>query len=60
MAINNAKFRKPVTPGDQLMMEVTMTGKRFNTFAMSAKAYVDGGLVAEAELSAAIVDTLPA
>lgn len=60
MAINNAKFRKPVIPGDQLMMEVTMTGKRFNTFAMSAKAYVDGGLVAEAELSAAIVDTLPA
>ncbi|MFM7544099.1 MAG: bifunctional UDP-3-O-[3-hydroxymyristoyl] N-acetylglucosamine deacetylase/3-hydroxyacyl-ACP dehydratase [Ignavibacteria bacterium] len=60
MAINNAKFRKPVIPGDQLMMEVTMTGKRFSTFAMSAKAYVDGGLVAEAELSAAIVDTLPA
>lgn len=60
MAINNAKFRKPVIPGDQLMMEVTMTGKRFNTFAMSAKAFVDGGLVAEAELSAAIVDSLPA
>ena len=60
MAINNAKFRKPVIPGDQLMMEVTMTGKRFNTFAMSAKAFVDGSLVAEAELSAAIVDSLPA
>ncbi|MFM8281035.1 MAG: bifunctional UDP-3-O-[3-hydroxymyristoyl] N-acetylglucosamine deacetylase/3-hydroxyacyl-ACP dehydratase [Bacteroidota bacterium] len=60
MAINNAKFRKPVIPGDQLMMEVTMTGKRFNTFAMSAKAFVDGALVAEAELSAAIVDSLPA
>ena len=60
MAINNAKFRKPVIPGDQLMMEVTMTGKRFNTFAMSAKAFVDGGLVAEAELTAAIVDSLPA
>jgi len=60
MAINNAKFRKPVIPGDQLVMEVTMTGKRFNTFAMSAKGYVGDTLVAEAELSAAIVDTLPA
>jgi UDP-3-O-[3-hydroxymyristoyl] N-acetylglucosamine deacetylase/3-hydroxyacyl-[acyl-carrier-protein] dehydratase len=60
MGINNAKFRKPVIPGDQLVMEVTMTGKRFNTFAMSAKAYVADILVAEAELSAAIVDTLPA
>ncbi|MGA1249353.1 MAG: bifunctional UDP-3-O-[3-hydroxymyristoyl] N-acetylglucosamine deacetylase/3-hydroxyacyl-ACP dehydratase [Candidatus Kapaibacteriota bacterium] len=60
MAINNAKFRKPVIPGDQLVMEVSLTGKRFNTFAMSAKAFVDGALVAEAELSAAIVDSLPA
>ena len=32
----------------------------FNTFAMSAKGYVGDTLVAEAELSAAIVDTLPA
>ncbi|MFM8840843.1 MAG: bifunctional UDP-3-O-[3-hydroxymyristoyl] N-acetylglucosamine deacetylase/3-hydroxyacyl-ACP dehydratase [bacterium] len=59
MAINNAKFRKPVIPGDQLIIEVTMTGKRFNTFAMSAKAFVDDVLVAEADLSAAIVDKLP-
>ena len=56
MGINNAKFRKPVIPGDQLVMEITMTGKRFNTFALSGKAYVNNVLVAEADLSAAIVD----
>lgn len=56
MGINNAKFRKPVIPGDQLVMDVTMTGRRFNTFALRAKAFVGGQLVAEADLTAAIVD----
>jgi beta-hydroxyacyl-ACP dehydratase FabZ len=56
MGINNAKFRKPVVPGDQLVFEVKMLRQRMNTFQMEAKALVMGELVAEAELMAAIVD----
>lgn len=56
MAINNAKFRKPVTPGDQLVLDVKMTARRFNTISLHADAYVGETLVAEADLSAAIVD----
>lgn len=54
--INNAKFRKPVVPGDQLVFEVSLTSKKFNIFAFKAKAFVLGNLVAEAELQAALVD----
>jgi len=56
MAINNAKFRKPVIPGDQLVMELVMKSKRFNTYSFEGKAYVQGELVAQADLQAAIVD----
>lgn len=55
MGINNCKFRKPVIPGDQLIFEVRQTGKRFNTFTFAAKATVDNVLVAEAELTVALV-----
>lgn len=54
--MNNVKFRKPVTPGDQVFFDVTMTRQRFNIFTLQAKALVAGELVAEAELTAAIVD----
>jgi UDP-3-O-[3-hydroxymyristoyl] N-acetylglucosamine deacetylase/3-hydroxyacyl-[acyl-carrier-protein] dehydratase len=56
MAINNAKFRKPVTPGDQLILELTMTSRKSRLCQMAGKAYVDGTLVAEAEMMATIVD----
>jgi UDP-3-O-[3-hydroxymyristoyl] N-acetylglucosamine deacetylase/3-hydroxyacyl-[acyl-carrier-protein] dehydratase len=56
MAINNAKFRKPVTPGDQLVFELTMTNRKSRVCLMVGKAYVDGTLVAEAEMMASIVD----
>jgi 3-hydroxymyristoyl/3-hydroxydecanoyl-(acyl carrier protein) dehydratase len=56
MGINNAKFRKPVVPGDQLILDVTLVGKRFNTIAFHATAYVGDHLVAEADLQAAVVD----
>lgn len=58
MGINNAKFRKPVVPGDQLVLEVLLTSRRSKTFVVSCKAYVDGNVVAEAELMAAVVDRL--
>ncbi len=56
MGINNAKFRRPVVPGDQLVFEVTLKSKRFNTFSLSGRATVNGTLVAEADLSIAVVD----
>ncbi|MBX3043750.1 MAG: bifunctional UDP-3-O-[3-hydroxymyristoyl] N-acetylglucosamine deacetylase/3-hydroxyacyl-ACP dehydratase [Candidatus Kapabacteria bacterium] len=56
MGIKNAKFRKPVFPGDQLIMEVKLVSKRFNTYLFDSKAYVDGSLVTESEFQAAIVE----
>ncbi len=56
ISMDNIKFRKPVVPGDRLVMEVIMTQRRFNTFTLEAKAYVDDKLVAEAQLRAAVVD----
>jgi UDP-3-O-[3-hydroxymyristoyl] N-acetylglucosamine deacetylase/3-hydroxyacyl-[acyl-carrier-protein] dehydratase len=58
MSINNAKFRRPVIPGDQLVFEVEMVSRRSKICQMQGKAYVDGQLAAEAELSAAIVDRI--
>jgi beta-hydroxyacyl-ACP dehydratase FabZ len=54
--IENAKFRKPVRPGDQLRFEMQMVKFRAPMCKMSGKAFVDGALVCEAELSAALVD----
>jgi len=56
MSINNAKFRRPVVPGDQLVFELKMVNRKSKVCVMSGKAFVDGQLVAEAELMASIID----
>lgn len=56
MAINNVKFRKPVVPGDQLILDVEMMSRRSKIIQIRGKAYVDGTLVAEGEFTAAVVD----
>jgi len=56
MGIDNAKFRRPVTPGDQLVFELTMRTRKTRICQMSGKAFVDGHLVAEADMMASIVD----
>ncbi len=56
MQINNAKFRKPVFPGDQLFLEIEMTNKKSKVIIMNGKAFVNDNLVAEAEFMAGIVD----
>ncbi|NUN70949.1 MAG: 3-hydroxyacyl-ACP dehydratase FabZ, partial [Bacteroidetes bacterium] len=56
MGINNAKFRKTVHPGDQIVYEVTMKSRRSKICQIDGKAYVDGQLVCEAEMMATIVD----
>jgi len=55
MAIKNAKFRRPVFPGDTLIYEVEMVERRSKYCTMYGRAYVDSKLVAEAEMMAAIV-----
>ena len=55
MAINNAKFRKPVVPGDQLRLEVEVGKVRSKTGMVNARALVDGAVVAEGELMFAFV-----
>ena len=58
MAIDKAKFRKPVLPGDQLVFELTMVSRKSKICQMKGKAFVDGTLVAEAEMMASIVDRM--
>ncbi|MBO6674400.1 MAG: 3-hydroxyacyl-ACP dehydratase FabZ [Rhizobiales bacterium] len=55
MTIDNAKFRKPVIPGDVLHYEVTKVRQRANIWKFAAVAKVDGAKAAEAEISAMIV-----
>jgi len=50
--IEKARFRKPVVPGDQLEMEVTVIRSRGPLWKMNAVARVGGEIAAEAELSA--------
>jgi len=53
--INNAKFRKSVVPGDQLIMEIELANHRRNFVNMKGKATVDGKVVCELDASSAIV-----
>ncbi|MCP4404800.1 MAG: 3-hydroxyacyl-ACP dehydratase FabZ [bacterium] len=48
--INNAKFRKPVTPGDQLRMEIKITRMRKTSLKVHGTAYIGQELAAEADL----------
>lgn len=52
VGIDNAKFRKPVLPGDVLRLELELITKRRGIYTFNGKATVDGKLVAQAELKA--------
>jgi len=54
--IDSAKFRKPVVPGDQLRLELTVLKLRQRYIKLWGEAHVDGVLVAEAEISSSLVD----
>jgi 3-hydroxyacyl-[acyl-carrier-protein] dehydratase len=56
MTIDNAKFRKPVVPGDRLEIRVTKIKRRGNLSKYACVATVDGNKVAEAEVTAMIVN----
>ncbi|MFA5145541.1 MAG: bifunctional UDP-3-O-[3-hydroxymyristoyl] N-acetylglucosamine deacetylase/3-hydroxyacyl-ACP dehydratase [Candidatus Omnitrophota bacterium] len=57
MTINNIKFRKVVTPGDQLVLDVVAGKMKSRTGQVHGKALVDGKVVTEADLMFAIVDS---
>lgn len=56
MAIDKAKFRRPVVPGDQLRLEVVPIRKGASVWKMRGEAFVDGQVAAEAEFLATITD----
>ncbi|WP_423601017.1 3-hydroxyacyl-ACP dehydratase FabZ [Roseateles sp. MS654] len=48
--IDNARFKRPVEPGDQLILEVTLDRAKAGIYKFGAKALVGGDVVAEAGL----------
>ena len=56
MALDNVKWRRPVTPGDQIRFEVEVIQIRGRTAKMKGVGTVDGQVVAEAEMLARVVD----
>ncbi len=52
--IDGARFRRPVEPGDQLILEADLLRIKAGIFKFKGRALVDGELVAEAELTCAI------
>ena len=56
MTIDNARFRKPVTPGDQLIIEVIKVRRRGPAWKFKGRCLVEGIVVSEANFSAMIVN----
>jgi len=54
--IDNCKFRRPVVPGDQLRLEVTVIAHKGPLWKMHGEAKVDGATVAKADVTATIPD----
>jgi 3-hydroxyacyl-[acyl-carrier-protein] dehydratase len=56
MGIDEARFRKPVVPGDRLELEVVVTRQKGSVWKQRGTARVDGQIVAEAEFMAMLAD----
>jgi 3-hydroxyacyl-[acyl-carrier-protein] dehydratase len=56
MAIDNARFRKPVFPGDRIELHVEVVKRKGAIWKEKGTAIVDGEVVAEAEFMAILVD----
>jgi 3-hydroxyacyl-[acyl-carrier-protein] dehydratase len=59
VAIDNARFRRPVVPGDQLIVEVIVVAFRGDFCKLTGRATVNGELAAEATLMCKMVDREP-
>ena len=53
LGIDNARFKRPVVPGDQLILEISITANRRGIWKFSGSAKVDGKVAAEAQLMCA-------
>jgi len=53
--VDNVKFKKPVVPGDQLILKSVFLKKKMNIWFMTGEAFVDGELVARADFKLATV-----
>jgi 3-hydroxyacyl-[acyl-carrier-protein] dehydratase len=56
MSIERAKFRKPVVPGDQLRLDVSILQHRGSVWKFSGNALVEDKIAAEAEFTAMVAD----
>ncbi len=56
MSIERTKFRKPVVPGDQLRLEVSILQSRGNVWKFTGNAFVEDKVAAEAEFTAMVTD----
>jgi 3-hydroxyacyl-[acyl-carrier-protein] dehydratase len=56
MAVDRARFRRPVIPGDTVYYKVKKIRNRGKVWRFGAQAVVDGNVVAEGEVSAVIVE----
>ncbi|MBI1966840.1 MAG: bifunctional UDP-3-O-[3-hydroxymyristoyl] N-acetylglucosamine deacetylase/3-hydroxyacyl-ACP dehydratase [Gemmatimonadetes bacterium] len=56
MSLDHVKFRRPVVPGDQIRFELEMLQFRGKTCRMKGQGFVDGQMVAEAEMMAMVID----
>jgi 3-hydroxyacyl-[acyl-carrier-protein] dehydratase len=54
MGMDKVRFRKPVRPGDQLLIKAQLMKQKGTIFKIKAEAFVEGQLVAEAELLATL------
>ena len=54
MGMDKVRFRKPVVPGDQLLLKIEILKSRSNIVKASAKALVEDNVVAEAEIMATL------
>ena len=58
-SVEQAKFRRPVRPGDQLRIEMKLTRRKSSIAKMNGVATVDGVVVAEAEMMCKLADRAP-
>ena len=59
-SIEQAKFRRPVVPGDKLRIEMKVSRRKATVAKMSGTATVNGAVVAEAEVMCKLADIAPA
>jgi len=56
VSIESAKFRRPVVPGDQLRLEMSVLKRKASVAKMAGRATVNGNVVAEAEVMCKLAD----